>query len=219
MDPARMRQLYTFFRSSTSYRLRIALALKGLEYQAHYISLPKMDHRSADYLEVNPQGLLPTLVEDDGTVLTQSLAMLEYLDEAYPEPRLVPSDLRERAYVRALSQIIACEIHPLNNVRVLKWLGTRWELTEAEVNEWYAHWVADGFRAFEATLQQEGRSGIYCLDDRLTLADICLVPQVANARRFKCDLSPYPRLVAIADAALALPAFQAADPAKQADAF
>ena len=214
-----MRQLYTFFRSSTSYRLRIALALKGLDYQAHYVSLPKMQHRADDYMAVNPQGLLPALIEDDGTVLAQSLAMLEYLDETYPTPRLVPTDVKDRAYVRMMSQIVACDMHPLNNVRVLKYLGARWKLPEADVNEWYAHWVTEGFRSFETTLTQFARHGTYCLGDTLTLAEICLVPQVANARRFNCDLSPYPLLVAISDRAEALPAFQAAAPAGQADAF
>jgi maleylacetoacetate isomerase len=214
-----MRQLYTFFRSSTSYRLRIALALKGLEYQAHFVSLPKMQHRAPDYMAVNPQGLLPTLVEPDGAVLVQSLAMLEYLDETYPSPRLVPEDRLERAYIRTLAQIVACDIHPLNNVRVLKFLGARFNLPESEVNAWYAHWVAEGLASFEATLTQHGRHGLYCLGDVLTLAEICLVPQVANARRFNCDLSPYPTLVAISDRAEALPAFQAAAPAGQPDAF
>lgn len=214
-----MRQLYTFFRSSTSYRLRIALALKGLDYEAHYISLPKMQHRADDYMDVNPQGLLPALVEDDGTVLVQSLAMLEYLDETYPTPRLVPENPKERAYIRTLAQIIACDMHPLNNVRVLKYLGARWKLAEADVNEWYAHWIAEGFRSFEATLAQHKRHGRFCLGEMLTIAEICLVPQVANARRFNCDLSAYPTLVAISDRAEALPVFQAAAPAEQADAF
>jgi maleylacetoacetate isomerase len=214
-----MRQLYTFFRSSTSYRLRIALALKGLDYEAHFISLPKMQHRAEDYMDVNPQGLLPALIEDDGTVLVQSLAMLEYLDETYPTPRLVPEDPKDRAYIRTLSQIIACDIHPLNNVRVLKYLGARWKLAEADVNEWYGHWVTEGFRSFEATLAQHKRHGSFCLGDTLTMAEICLVPQVANARRFNCDLSAYPTLVAISDRAEALPAFQSAAPAGQPDAF
>lgn len=214
-----MRQLYTFFRSSTSYRLRIALALKGLEWESHYISLPKMEHRTAEYMAVNPQGLVPALVEEDGTVLAQSLAMLDYLDEAYPEPPLLPTDAKERAYVRELANIIGCDIHPLNNVRVLKWLRARWSFTEDDTNAWYAHWIAEGLRAFEATLQRAGRSGAFCLRDTVTLADICLVPQIANARRFNCDLSPYPCAVAIADRAAELPPFRAAHPSTQADAF
>ena len=154
-----MRHLYTFFRSSTSYRLRIALGLKGLEWEPHYVSLPRMEHRGGRYLELNPQGLLPALVEDDGTVLAQSLALIEYLDEKYPEPPLLPMEPVERAYVRSLSQVIGCDIHPLNNVRVLKWLGGRWKFTEDDVNEWYRHWIAEGMRSFEATLNQHKRFG------------------------------------------------------------
>jgi maleylacetoacetate isomerase len=213
-----MRTLYTFFRSSTSYRLRIALALKGLDYDARYVSLPKMQHREGDYLKINPQGLLPALIEPDGQVYAQSLAMLEYLDETYPEPRMVPTDPYQRAYVRALSQIVGCDMHPLNNVRVLKYLGQRWKLNEPEINEWYAHWIDEGFRSFESTLMQYRMHGRFCLGDEVTIADICLVPQVANARRFNCDLAPYPLLSAISERAEALPAFTAAAPATQPDA-
>ncbi len=213
-----MRRLYTFFRSSTSYRLRIALNLKGLEWEARHVSLPRMEHRASDYMELNPQGLLPALIEDDGAVLAQSLAIMEYLDERYPDPPLLPGDALARAYVRSLSQIIGCDIHPLNNVRVLKWLGSRWKLSEDEVNEWYAHWIADGMRSFEATLNQQKRFGKFCLGDTVTLADVCLVPQIANARRFRCPLDDFPHSVAIADAAAELPAFRAAHPAVQADA-
>ena len=213
-----MRRLYTFFRSSTSYRLRIALNLKGLEWEARHVSLPRMEHRASDYMELNPQGLLPALIEDDGAVLAQSLAIMEYLDERYPDPPLLPGDALARAYVRSLSQIIGCDIHPLNNVRVLKWLGSRWKLSEDEVNEWYAHWIADGMRSFEATLNQQKRFGKFCLGDTVTLADVCLVPQIANARRFRCPLDDFPHSVAIADAAAELPAFRSAHPAAQADA-
>lgn len=213
-----MRTLYTFFRSSTSYRLRIALAVKGLDWQPHFVSLPHMEHRTANYMALNPQGLVPVLVEDD-QVFAQSLAVLEYLDETYPEPPLLPKTAAERAYVRALSQIIGCDIHPLNNVRVLKYLKSRWNLTEDNTKEWYRHWISEGFRSFEATLKTSGRHGRYCLGDTITIADICLVPQVANARRFDCDLSAYPLSVEIAGSAAALPAFQAAHPSLQADAF
>ena len=213
-----MRRLYTFFRSSTSYRLRIALGLKGLEWEPHYVSLPRMEHRADPYLELNPQGLLPALVEDDGTVLAQSLALIEYLDETYPEPPLLPGEPAERAYVRGLAQVIGCDIHPLNNVRVLKWLGARWKFSEDDVNEWYRHWIAEGMRSFEATLNQHRRFGQFCFGDRMTLADVCLVPQIANARRFKCPLDDYPHSVAIADTAAELPAFKAAHPSTQGDA-
>ena len=214
-----MRTLYTFFRSSTSYRLRIALALKGLDYDSRFVSLPKLQHRADDYLSVNPQGLLPTLIEPDGAVFAQSLAMLEYLDETYPEPRLVPADPFRRAYVRMMSQIVACDMHPLNNVRVLKYLGQRWNFPETDVNEWYAHWIAEGFRSFEATLSRYGLHGRYCLGEQVTIADICLVPQVANARRFNCDLSAYPLLTAISERAEAIDAFAQAAPETQQDAF
>lgn len=213
-----MRELYTFFRSSTSYRVRIALAVKGLDWQAHYVSLPRMEHRAPDYMHLNPQGLVPTLVEA-GRVVQQSLAILEYLDEAYPEPPFLPGDAFDRAYIRGLSQIIGCDIHPLNNIRVLKWLKARWGVSEAETNQWYGHWIAEGFRSFEATLAREARHGTYCFGDQLTMADICLVPQVANARRFDCDLADFPITVAIADRAAELPAFQRVAPSTQADAF
>jgi maleylacetoacetate isomerase len=213
-----MRRLYTFFRSSTSYRLRIALNLKGLEWAPCHVSLPRMEHRASDYMKLNPQGLVPALIEDDGAVLAQSLAIMEYLDERYPDPPLLPGDAHARAYVRSLSQIIGCDIHPLNNVRVLKWLGSRWKLSEAEVNEWYAHWIAEGMRSFEATLNQQKRFGKFCLGDGVTLADVCLVPQIANARRFRCPLDDFPHSVAIADAAAELAAFKAAHPSVQADA-
>lgn len=213
-----MRTLYTFFRSSTSYRLRIALALKGLDWQPHFVSLPRMEHRAADYMALNPQGLVPALV-DDGRVFAQSLAVLEYLDEAYPEPPLMPQAAADRAYVRGLCQIIGCDIHPLNNVRVLKWLKARWKLSDDDTNEWYRHWISEGFRSFEATLNSSSLSGRYCFGDTITMADVCLVPQVANARRFDCDLLAYPRLVEIAGTAAALPAFEAAHPSLQTDAF
>jgi maleylacetoacetate isomerase/maleylpyruvate isomerase len=213
-----MRRLYTFFRSSTSYRLRIALSLKGLEWEPHYVSLPRMEHRTQGYMTLNPQGLVPALIEDDGNVLAQSLAIMEYLDETYPEPALLPSDPLGRAYVRGLAQVIGCDIHPLNNTRVLKWLGARWEFTEDEVNEWYRHWIAEGMRSFEATLNQHKCFGTFCLGESVTLADVCLVPQIANARRFRCPLDDFPRSVAIAEAAEKLPAFKAAHPSTQADA-
>jgi maleylacetoacetate isomerase/maleylpyruvate isomerase len=213
-----MRTLYTFFRSSTSYRVRIALSVKGLDWEQHYVSLPKMEHRDPAYLGVNPQGLVPALVED-GRLFAQSLAILEYLEEAYPEPPFLPRDLYERAYVRRLSQIIGCDIHPLNNVRVLKWLGANVPDDKGLADRWYAHWIAEGFKAIEETLVREGLAGDFCLGDRAGMADICLVPQVANARRFNCDVSPYPRTVAIADRAAALPAFARVAPDTQADKF
>ena len=212
------RTLYTFFRSSTSFRLRIALNYKGLPYTPEYVSLPKMQHRDPAYLAKNPQGLLPALV-DQGRLYTQSLAMLEYLDERYPAPPMMPRDIDERAYVRALSQIVGCDIHPVDNVRVLKYLRSRWKLTEEDSNEWYRHWIAEGFQSIEAFLAQEGRAGTYCLGEHFTIADICLAPQVFNAQRFNCDLAAYPATVAIAERVMRMPAVVKAHPKDQADAF
>lgn len=195
------------------------MALKQLPYEPHFVSLPRMEHRSAAYLALNPQGLVPALVEEDGMVVAQSLAQLEYLEEAYPTPPLLPQGVRARAYVRMLAQIVGCDMHPLNNTRVLKYLGQRWEFPESDVHEWYAHWIDEGFRAFEQTLKTYRLHGQFCCGDTVGMADICLVPQVANARRFSCDISAYPLLEAIAERAAALPAFAAAAPAAQPDAI
>lgn len=212
-----VRTLYTFFRSSTSFRLRIALNIKGLAHTPQFVSLPKMQHRAPGYTEINPQGLVPAL-QDQGGLYTQSLAMLEYLEERYPQPPLMPAGIEDRAYVRMLSQIIGCDMHPLNNVRVLKYLRSRWKLTENDSNEWYAHWIAEGMRALEGTLTQKKRHGRYCLGDTLTIADVCLAPQVFNAQRFNCDLSAYPTATAISERIMAEPAVLAAHPNRQADA-
>ena len=197
-------QLYTFFRSSTSFRLRIALAYKGIKYDPKYLSLPKGEHKNADYMKVNPQGLVPALVDDAGRVFTQSLAMIEYLDETHPNPPLMPKSADEKWYVRALSQIIGCEIHPLNNVRVLKYLRRAYDVPEEKINtDWYPHWIAEGLANLESLLATEKRSGKYCLGDQFTMADVCLVPQIYNAQRYNCDLKPYPivmRIFATADA-------------------
>ena len=212
-------RLHTFFRSSTSYRLRIALAWKGVTYEAAYTSLPKMQHKDPAYTALNPQGLVPALVADDGQVYTQSMAMIEWLDERYPQPPLMPADRDEKWYVRAVSQIIGCEIHPLNNTRVLKYLRSACGLSEAQVNgDWYAHWMAEGLAGLEGLLGAQKRSGKFCLDDRVTMADVCLVPQVFNAQRFKCDLGPYARVMKIFERCMALEAFSSTEPSKQPDA-
>jgi maleylacetoacetate isomerase len=212
-------KLYTFFRSSTSYRLRIALAWKKLPYEAIYTSLPGMQHKDLAFLQLNPQGLVPALVSDAGKVYTQSMAMIEWLDERYPEPPLMPRDADEKWYVRAVSQIIGCEMHPLNNVRVLKYLKSAYGLDDAKVNGgWYAHWIAEGFAGLEGFLAAQGRSGSYCLDERLTMADVCLAPQVFNAQRFRCDLAPYPAVMRIFERCMALPAFADTQPSRQKDA-
>jgi len=211
-------ELYGFFRSSTSYRLRIALALKGLAYRPHAVNLPEMEHRSPAYLAINPQGLVPTLI-DKGQALSQSLAILEYLDEAYPEPRLLPDDPKGRAQVRSMAQIVACEIHPLNNVRVLKYLQSEWSFDDDDRDRWYRHWISEGLQKLEATLRQEGVAGRYCFADSVSLADVCLVPQIFNARRFSCPLGDFPRTLAIFEACMALPAFETTQPKYQPDAF
>jgi maleylacetoacetate isomerase len=212
------RQLYTFFRSSTSFRLRIALAYKRLDYEPHYVSLPKMEHRVPSYRDINPQGLVPLLVEG-GRSLIQSMAIIEYLDEVYPDPPLMPKDSVGRAYVRAVSQIIGCEIHPLNNVRVLKHLKAQFGADEAATNAWYEHWVAEGLSGLEGYLAREGMAGDFCYGNTVTMADICLVPQIFNARRFNCPLDAYPKLLAITDRCMTLDAFRATEPSTQADAF
>jgi maleylacetoacetate isomerase len=212
------RQLYTFFRSSTSFRLRIALAYKRLDYEPHYVSLPKMEHRIPSYRDMNPQGLVPLLVED-GRFLIQSMAVIEYLDEVYPEPPLMPKDPIGRSYVRAVSQVIGCEIHPLNNVRVLKHLKAQFGADEAATNAWYEHWITEGLSGLEGYLAREGLSGDFCYGNTVTMADICLVPQIFNARRFNCALDAYPKLLAITDRCMTLDAFRAAEPSTQGDAF
>jgi maleylacetoacetate isomerase len=210
-------KLYTYFRSSASYRVRIALALKGLAYEAEYVNLPRGEQQADSYRRVNPQGLVPAL-EDGGRVLTQSLAIIEYLEERYPQPPLLPVEPFDRAYVRALAQIVACEIHPLNNLRTLKHIRSVYRLDDSGVNAWYRHWIAEGFAMLEGMLARERRAGRYCLGDAVTIADCCLVPQVFNAKRFDCDLAPYPIALGIFDECMRLDAFVATQPARQPDA-
>jgi maleylacetoacetate isomerase len=212
------RDLYTFFRSSTSFRLRIALAYKRLDYTPHYVSLPKMEHRTPDYLALNAQGLVPLLI-DGHRSLIQSMAIIEYLDEVYPEPPLMPKDVDGRAYVRAVSQVIGCEIHPLNNVRVLKHIAKQFGADEAATNAWYRHWVAEGLGGLESYVAGAKLSGRFCHGDTVSMADICLVPQIFNAQRFNCPLDDYPLLNAIFARCMELDAFKTAQPSTQADAF
>jgi maleylacetoacetate isomerase len=210
-------KLYTYFRSSASYRVRIALAYKGIAHEAAYVSLPKAEHQGDAFRGVNVQGLVPAL-EDGGRVLIQSLAIIEYLDERHPEPPLLPNDPFERAYVRAVSQIIACEMHPLNNLRTLKYIRKAYKLDEEGVNTWYRHWIADGFAMLEGYLARERRSGTYCNGDAVSMADCCLVPQVFNAQRYNCELAPYPRTMRIFEDCMKLDAFASTQPMRQPDA-
>ncbi|UBR51675.1 maleylacetoacetate isomerase [Halomonas sp. FeN2] len=213
-----MTTLYGYFRSSAAYRVRIALNLKGLEYDQIPVNLVKGEQRGGEHLARNPQGLVPSLVLDDSSVVNQSLAICEYLDEVHPEPALLPVNALERARVRALAQSVACEIHPLNNLRVLKYLVGELGADEAAKLAWYHHWIAEGFTALEATLSNDPSSGDFCHGDTPTLADICLIPQVYNAERFECDLSAYPTTQRIVTNCRSLPAFEKAAPAAQPDA-
>ncbi|MFF7859778.1 maleylacetoacetate isomerase [Pseudomonas monteilii] len=209
-------QLYSFFNSSTSYRVRIALALKGLEVDYHGVNLRAGEQRQAQHRELSPIGGVPVLVRDDGTGLTQSLAIIDYLDALYPQAPLLPGEPLLRARVLEVAQLIACDIHPLNNVRVLGYLQRVLEVGPEEKDRWYAHWVAEGLAALEALLQRHG-DGPYCFGEHSTLADCCLVPQVANAERMGCDLHAYPRVMAVYEHCQAQPAFQRAAPGRQPD--
>ena len=209
-------KLYTYFRSSAAFRVRIALNLKGVEYEPQFVDLLQGDQRARDYLALNPQGLVPAL-HDGAKLHTQSLAMIEYLDEQYPEPPLLPRDALERSRVRALALAIACDIHPLNNLRVLQYLENTLGCTKEQRLGWYGHWIAEGFSALERILRGP-QSGAFCHGDAPTLADVVLVPQVFNAQRFRCDLEPYPRVRAVHERCLEIPAFALAAPANQPDA-
>lgn len=210
-------KVYGFFRSSAAFRLRIALNLKGLAVKQAFVHLRKNEQTSPEFRRLNPLGLVPIL-EADGKILTQSLAIIEYLDETYPEPPLLPRLPVDRAFVRAVALAVACDIHPVNNLRVLNFLQKDFGIDEAGKDRWYAHWIAEGFRGLDAMLANDPRVGHFCYGDSPTLADICLVPQVFNAERMKCRLDEYPTLLRLAAHARALPAFQAAAPERQPDA-
>jgi maleylacetoacetate isomerase len=212
-------RLHTYWRSSAAYRVRIALALKGLAYEsvARHLLRDGGEQRRPDYLAVNPQGLVPAL-EDDGVVLTQSLAICEYLEERFPQPPLLPVTARDRAAVRAMALAVACDIHPLNNLRVLQYLRSELGQDDAGVARWARHWIASGFEALEQLLARHSGDGRHCFGRSVTLADVCLVPQVANARRVQLDLAPWPRIAAVTAHLESLPAFAAARPEAQPDA-
>jgi len=210
-------KLYHSARSSASYRVRIAMAHKGISYESRLLNMQAMQHRSPRFLAVNPLALVPAL--DTGAhILTQSMAIIEYLDEVRPEPALLPADPLDRAYVRAVSQLVACEIHPLNNLRTLDYVRGICR-TEDAVSAWYRHWISDGFTLLETFLARERRHGRHCLGDEITVADCCLVPQVANAQRYECDLSPYPSIMHINENCVQLSPFQEASPQNQGQQF
>jgi maleylacetoacetate isomerase len=209
-------KLYTYFRSSAAFRVRIALNLKRLAYEPVFVHLAKGEHRKPEYAAVDPQGLLPTLL-DEGHALSQSLAIMEYLDEKHPRPALLPKDALGRARVRSLSLLVACEIHPLNNLRTLQHLKRALGQNEDQINVWYRHWIADGLAKLEADLARGG-TGTFCHGDSPTIADCCLVPQIFNAKRYQSDLAPYPTVMGIFDACMTLEAFDRAQPSKQPDA-
>ena len=212
-------QLSTYFRSSAAWRVRIALALKGITAAPEFVHLLKDggQQKSEAFRRKNPMGVVPVLELDDGTLLTQSLAIIEYLDEVHPTPALLPADYIARAKVRAFALAIACDIHPLNNLRVLQYLEHAMGQGHDARNAWYHHWIAEGLTALEALLQGPG-FGPFCFGAMPGLADVCLVPQMANARRYKCPLDAYPTLLRAEAAALAQPAFRDTAPDKQPDA-
>jgi maleylacetoacetate isomerase/maleylpyruvate isomerase len=209
-------KLYNYFRSSASFRVRIALALKGLDYDYVPVHLVKGEHKQEKYAAVSASGLVPALELDDGQLLSQSMAIIEYLDETHPQPPLLPGDPVGRAQVRALAQLIACEIHPLNNLRVLKYLVRDLKVEEEAKNAWYRHWVRSGLEMVEQELQRLP-AGRYSFGDAPTLADCCLVPQIFNGQRFNVDFSGLPRTMAAFEVCMQHPAFQRAQPSNCPD--
>jgi len=211
-------RLYTYWRSSAAYRVRIALNLKGLRYEPVFVPLVgEAAQRSPEYRTMNPQGLVPTLVDDQLTI-TQSLAIVDYLDERYPDPPLMPRRTADRAMARQIAQIVACDVHPLNNLRVLQYLKGVLKADDAQKDRWYRHWIVEGFDAIELWLASMRHNGPYALGGDVTIADVCLVPQVYNARRFHVPMDDFPRIKMIEEACLELEAFEAASPDAQPDA-
>ncbi len=214
-----MIKLYNYFRSSASYRVRIALNVKGLPYEYLPVHLLKRGGQqlAPAFQALNPEALVPVL-DDDGELLTQSLAIIEYLEETHPEPPLLPDGAVPRAYVRSIALAIACDIHPLNNLRVLRYLVRTLSVSEEQKNTWYRHWVEHGLASLEARLAAESRSGLYALGDAVTLADVCIVPQIFNAQRMDCRLEHVPTIMRIFDNCMKVPAFIDAQPERQPDA-
>jgi maleylacetoacetate isomerase len=212
-------QLYSYWRSSASYRVRIGLNLKGLAYDVVPVHLLRDggEQHSSGFRDANPQGLVPVL-QHGQRMLRQSLAILEYLDEVWPQPALLPPVARDRARVRALAQLVACDVHPLNNLRVLQYFEREWHVPQPERDEWVRHWIREGLAAFETMLDGHPSTDGFCDGNTPTLADACLVPQLYNARRFGIDIADYPTIQRIEKTCLALPAFDAARPERQPDA-
>lgn len=216
MNPGSIR-LYSYWRSSAAYRVRIALNLKGMPYETLPVHLARGEQHQAPYSDLNPQELVPVLLHGS-RILRQSMAIMEYLDETWPTPPLMPTTARDRQRVRAIAQMIACDIHPLNNLRVLQFFENTWNVPQAERDAWVRHWMQVGFEALEDTLADNPSTGTFCDGEMPTLADCCLVPQVYNAVRFGVDLAPYRTIRRINEACLALEAFEAARPENQPDA-
>ena len=210
-------KLYSFFRSSAAFRVRIALNLKQLRYETVAIHLRRNEQANSRYRALNPQGLVPTLEDDDGRRFIQSLAIIEYLDEIHPASPLLPPGAADRARVRALAAIVACDIHPINNLRVLRYLAHTLGHDEAAIGAWYNHWIGAGFAALEPLLAADRRTGAFCHGDSPGLADVVLVPQVVNAERYKLDMAPYPTISRIYRSCMALAPFAAAHPDNQPD--
>jgi len=211
-------KLIGYFRSSAAFRVRIALNLKGIPVEHASRHLRKGEHTASDYVALNPQKLVPALVLDDGEVLTQSLAILEYLEDIHPQPPLLPPDAIGRARVRSLALIPTADIHPIQNLRVMNYLRDKYGQSEESTFAWSRHWIDTGFEAYEAMIAKDRRTGAYSHGDQPTMADLCLVPQVFNAGRFKVDMKRYPTIQRIFDTCMKHPAFDAAQPAKQPDA-
>jgi len=209
-----MLKLYSYFRSSAAYRVRIALNHKGIDYQQIPVNLVMDEHNTPDYLSINPQGLVPAIKLADDTIITQSTAILEWLEEQYPEPNLYPHDPIIRAKVRSLCNIIACDIHPLNNLRVLKYLVEEFNINEEKKSNWYLNWIAKGFSSLEKALSPEP----FALGHKVSMVDVYLIPQVFNALRFKQDMNDYPNITRIYRACNELEAFKRAAPESQIDA-
>ena len=209
--------LHDFWRSSAAYRVRIALNLKGLAFTQASHSLLQGEHRTTEFLSINPQGLVPAL-QSGSDVVTQSLAIIEYLDETHPKHPLLPADPADRATVRAIALSVACDIHPLNNLRVLNYLRSEFGASDEAVTRWIRQWIGLGLEALEVKVKRESAGGHYCFGDRATLADVCLIPQMYNARRFGCDLTPYPVIVGIDAHCRSLTPFVKAAPEAQPDA-